>query len=88
MFQIRDEKHEDALAIRHVNDSAFGQSTEERIVEAIRLSCDRTISLVALSAERVIGHILLSPVSIHGSTGTLTGMGLAPMAVLPDYQNQ
>lgn len=88
VFQIRDEKPGDAEAVRHVNDAAFGQPIEGRIVDAIRLCGHRTISLVALSEGLVIGHLLLSPVSIRGSAKTVTGMGLGPMSVLPDYQNQ
>jgi len=44
------------------------------------------VSLVALSADRVVGHILFTPVTIETNEGPLVGSGLAPMAVLPEFQ--
>jgi putative acetyltransferase len=35
-----------------------------------------------------VGHILFSPVTLEGPKSTLKGMGLAPMAVLPEYQGR
>jgi putative acetyltransferase len=44
--------------------------------------------LVAARGERIVGHILFSPVKIEGDDSVVEGMGLAPMAVLPEYQRQ
>jgi putative acetyltransferase len=38
--------------------------------------------------DDVVGHILFSPVAIEGAGQRVLGMGLAPMAVLPDRQRQ
>ena len=38
--------------------------------------------------DGVVGHILFSPVVVEGASRRVVGMGLAPMAVLPDYQRQ
>lgn len=45
------------------------------------------ITLVAETGGSLVGHILLSPVTLPGDTG-LRIMGLAPMAVLPDFQRR
>lgn len=40
-------------------------------------------------SERVVGHILLSAIHIETDDGTnVPALALAPMAVLPEYQNQ
>jgi putative acetyltransferase len=38
--------------------------------------------------EAVVGHILFTPVVVESAGRRVVGMGLAPMAVLPDYQRQ
>ena len=84
MIQIREERSDDVAAIRDVNDRAFGQDQEGRIVDALRANGAAMLSLVATLDERVVGHIMYSPVRI----GDVTGAGLGPMAVLPEHQNQ
>ena len=81
-IEIREEGHADISAIRDVNRQAFGQDEEADIVDALRSHGAASLSLVATVNERVVGHIMFSPVEI----GELVGMGLAPMAVLPEYQ--
>ena len=96
MIQIRDEQPGDAEATRAVNDAAFGQPTEGAIVDALRASRDRLVSLVAVEGDAVVGHVLFSPVELKmnedGSDGAPPcpsgGMGLAPIAVLPAYQRR
>ena len=88
MIEIRRETPGDLDAIRTVNDLAFNQSTEGRIVDKIRDTCDDTLSLVATNSGNVIGHIFFSPASIKCNGKLIEGMGLAPMAVLPEFQNQ
>ena len=85
---LRKETKEDHDAVRIVNDRAFGQPEEARIVDALREACHETISLVAAIDEKIVGHIFFSPVTIDHRDGQVVGMGLAPMAVLPEYQNQ
>jgi putative acetyltransferase len=84
MIQIREERPDDAAAIREVNDRAFGQDQEGRIVDALRANGAATLSLVATLDDRIVGHIMYSPVIV----GDVTGAGLGPMAVLPEHQNQ
>jgi putative acetyltransferase len=47
-----------------------------------------TISLVAVQDGRIVGHIAFSPVTITSDTAPIDAIGLAPMAVLPEYQRR
>ncbi len=86
-IEIRSERPQDIAAIRHVNDRAFGQPQEGRIVDRLRRACDGLLSLVALADNRVVGHILFTPVTVEGPM-VVHGLGLAPMAVLPEFQHR
>jgi putative acetyltransferase len=85
---IRPEQPQDLADIRTVNERAFGQPQEANIVDKLRRSCEGLLSLVAAAEDRVVGHILFSPVVIESSGSMVHGMGLAPMAVLPEYQRK
>jgi putative acetyltransferase len=87
MTMIRAERPEDAAAIRRVNELAFGQPAEADLVERLRHACDAGLSLVA-DDDGIVGHILFTPVTVEGTAGGVVGMGLAPMAVLPDSQRR
>ena len=77
MIAVGDEQPGDLAAIRAVNDAAFDQPLEGRIVEALRAHGAVRQSLVAEVDGQVVGHILFSPVTSAGSEG----LGLGPMAV-------
>ncbi|HQO57694.1 MAG TPA: N-acetyltransferase [Candidatus Omnitrophota bacterium] len=83
---VRGEQAQDIAGIREVNQAAFGQAQEGRIVDVLRNNCRDILSLVAVLQGRVVGHILFSPVSLSTKERTVTGVGLAPMAVLPEFQ--
>jgi putative acetyltransferase len=84
MIEIRKEEPNDIPAIRRLNDAAFGQPQEGRIVDALRAGSATLLSLVAVIDGEVVGHVLYSPASI----GLLAGAALGPMAVRPDRQRQ
>lgn len=88
MIIIRPETSEDYLTVHRVNKLAFPGSNEADLVEALRKVAFPYISLVALVNAQVVGHIFFSPVSIESEKSTFTALGLAPMAVLPQYQRQ
>jgi putative acetyltransferase len=88
MVTIRKEQLDDIDAVHVVNERAFGQSTEAVIVDSIRAACPEAVSLVALDGNQVVGHILFSPVFASGEKGSVQGMGLGPMAVVPERQGQ
>ena len=87
MTTIRPERPEDSSLIRHVNELAFGQPAEADLVEKLRQACADALSLVAEDGA-IVGHILFTPVVVEDTARPLLGMGLAPMAVLPNRQRQ
>lgn len=87
-MEIRHERPQDISAIRKVNEAAFETGTESDLVDALRDKKAHVISMVAEKEDRIIGHILFSPVTLTAEGLEVTLLGLAPMAVLPEYQNQ
>ncbi|MFA5260987.1 MAG: N-acetyltransferase [Candidatus Omnitrophota bacterium] len=85
---VRGEQVQDISGIREVNQLAFGQEQEGRIVDVLRDSCRDILSLVAVYRDRIVGHVFFSPASISTKERMITGMGLAPMAVLPEFQRK
>lgn len=88
MIVIRQEQPQDLKTIREVNRRAFGQRQEADLVDKLRQNYHDLLSLVAVIQNEVVGHILFTPVTIESAARTVQGMGLAPMAVLPEYQRQ
>jgi len=81
---IRDERPEDAAAVRAIEVGAFGQPGEADLVDALRAE-PGVVSLVAESDGVLVGHLLLSPVTVEG-TSTWKALALGPMAVTPSQQ--
>jgi putative acetyltransferase len=89
VLTVRDEQPADLAAIRAVNDAAFDQPLEGRIVDALRAHGAARLSLVAEVEGRVVGHILFSPVvTAATSPGRVVPSGLGPMAVVPEQQRR
>ena len=88
MIVIRQEQSGDQPGIRQVNEQAFGQPQEADLVDKLRQNCPQVHSLVADSDGEIVGHILFSPVQIDNVNVKIEGMGLGPMAVLPNLQRQ
>lgn len=92
-YVVRSERPGDEGGVREVNRLAFGQPTEAALVDELRDACPECLSLVALDAgDAVVGHILFSPVEVLPADGAPApppvagGMGLGPLAVLPERQ--
>lgn len=71
-----------------MNEKAFNGPTEARLADLLREANKATISLVAMFNDRVVGHILFSPITIESNPKNVKGLGLAPLAVLPEYQRR
>ncbi len=86
---IRHENPADYDAIKQVNDLAFGQAGEGLLVEQLRMNSAfiPKLSLVAEVEGKVLGHILFYPLVIKGKAENFETLSLAPMSVLPEYQN-
>jgi putative acetyltransferase len=85
---IREEQPEDIEAIRYVNQTAFGQHQESRLVDTLRANGGILLSLVAIHSSRVVGYILYSPAIISSGSEIIYGSALGPVAVLPELQRQ
>ena len=84
---VRRERPADIAAVRRVNLAAFEGPAEAEIVDRVRRAGGAQLSLVAEVGGELVGHILFSEVTVGEGDGA-RGMGLAPMAVLPDHQNR
>ncbi|MAX25193.1 MAG: GNAT family N-acetyltransferase [Phycisphaeraceae bacterium] len=88
-LQIRLEQPGDVEAITHLNQLAFGRLDEAFLIAHLREHAQPFVSLVAENEDgQIVGHILFTPATIHMPTEDVQGMGLAPMAVHPDFQFQ
>lgn len=85
---IRSERIEDIQKIRSIHVEAFDTEAEADLVEALRNSGIPLISLVAEKDGELFGHILFSPVALEEGSSSISIAGLAPMAVLPAWQNE
>jgi len=86
--EIREDHPGDIEAIYEVNSVAFPTQAEADLVNALRSAGALLLSLVAVENGNVIGHIAFSPVEIRSEGGTVEAVGLAPLAVLPEYQQK
>jgi putative acetyltransferase len=85
---IRKERPGDIEQIRAVNIRAFSQTSEADVIDILRKACPEFVSMVAIKDDRLVGHILFTPAVIDAKEKCVVGMGLAPLAVLPDFQRQ
>jgi putative acetyltransferase len=88
-MNIRCETPLDYPAIAQVNTFAFEGDNEARLVEKIRLSPGYIpeLSMVAEVQDIVVAHILFSYIDLVGEE-KLQVLGLAPLAVLPQFQRR
>jgi putative acetyltransferase len=87
-MEIRAERPEDVEAVRKIEIAAFGRASEADLVDRLR-GVAFTFSFVAVDSQQIVGHIFFSPVAVEGECADdLLILGLAPVAVLPDYQQQ
>jgi putative acetyltransferase len=80
MITIRPETSKDIAAIRHLVEMAFGQTSEGRLVEALRQADPLIISLVAVEKEQIVGHIAFNAVFIESLHATANVVALVPLA--------
>jgi putative acetyltransferase len=88
---IRPETPSDYPAITEVNDLAFGQPAEGKLVENLRKNSKfiPELSLIAEVDGKIAGHILFFPVVIKlKNGGEKETMSLALVAVLSEFQRR
>ena len=85
---IREEQATDVAAIRRVILEAFKGSAEADLVDKLRANGKFELSLVAELDGHVVGHILFTEVSIEDADPCPGALGLAPLAVLSEFQRK
>ena len=94
-FIIRQERIADYKSVFQLLERAFendlhSDHSEQFLVERLRKSSSfiPELSLVAEIQGIVIGHILLTPIKIKDDQNEFESLALAPVSVLPEYQNK
>ena len=85
-LDIRQETRADIPGIRRVEQHAFRRPLEGDLVDLCRAHGQVSLSLVAVQDGIIAGHILFTPVTMEPPHAGLHGLGLGPIAVLPECQ--
>ncbi len=85
-IKVRPETPEDVPGIRLVNERAFPTPVEADLVDLCRQRGRISLSLAAVLDGQVVGHALFTPVTLDPPHPGWCGLGLGPIAVLPEYQ--
>jgi predicted N-acetyltransferase YhbS len=89
MPDIRSSQPSELAAIEAVHRAAFPTDVEARLVRLLIERGKDTVSLVAAQDGQIAGHVLFSSATIEADGQVAaTGLGLAPIAVLPAVQNR
>jgi len=93
IMEIRESTEADKAEIEDVHIQAFGENEGPEIAGLVSdLLEDETavplLSLVAVKNRKIVGHVLYTNAIITRPTATLSAQLLAPLAVLPEVQNQ
>ena len=84
---IQKEIPEQYQAVHEILITCFKRDAESKLVTALRKKGMVILSLVAVQNGNVAGHILFTPVTTSPFSN-IKGLGLAPLAVKPEYQKQ
>jgi putative acetyltransferase len=84
-MSIREERESDIERITYIHNQTFHKTEEGEIVLNLRKHNHLTISLVYEFENSIVGHIAYSPVYENNE---IIGLGLGPVAVLPEFQRQ
>jgi len=84
---IRPETPADHARVHEINKLAFETDSEALLVDGLRGEAKPLISLVAEINDEVVGHILFTAVAIGDTAASSATMGLAPLAVHPEFQD-
>jgi putative acetyltransferase len=82
---VRVESAADVEPIRALLSGSFPTAGEAGLVDALRDAGRLVLSLVAVEHGEVVGHAGFSPITLDG---TPSGLGLAPVAVRPEWRRR
>lgn len=88
-MKIRPCEPEDYTGVDTLLQTAFPEPGEARLVVALRAADADTLELVAELDDKIVGVTMFSPAMARLDDGSeRPGLGLGPVAVLPDYHNR
>ncbi|UUV99502.1 GNAT family N-acetyltransferase [Vagococcus luciliae] len=89
-IQTEDYKLVEEVIIKAFEQSDHGHNGEATLVETIRElpTYNQELEIVALIDNGIVGHGVLSEAVVKNDINALKGLVLAPLSVVPDYQNQ
>jgi len=82
---IRHETPDDYDAITRVNDLAFGETAQSKIISGLRENGEALWSKVLVNDDEIIGHLMFYNVLLDGSPIVA---GLGPISILPTHQRR
>jgi putative acetyltransferase len=82
------EASDDRAGIRRVEERAFGQAIEAKLVEQLIADEDAVLELVAERDGSIVGHVLFSRLAVEAAAVRFDAVALAPLAVDPDFHSQ
>jgi putative acetyltransferase len=88
LITIRAETASDYDAVYRVEEAAFEEDFEARLVNALRGSKSEILSLIAEDEGEVVGHILFTHMTIESDKGIFGAVHLGPLAVSPSHQRR
>jgi len=83
---LRTERPGDMLPVYELVSAAFGRPDEAELVNRLRECGAAVVTMVEEEEYEFMGHLMLSPITIEGQEGPW--LGLAPVAVHPDWQGR
>ncbi|MFH1982916.1 MAG: N-acetyltransferase [Pseudomonadota bacterium] len=89
-MKIRKASDSDLTDVLFVEKTAFGYDKEANLVKDLLSdpSAKPTFSFLAFSDDRAVGHVLFTSATLDGAKPGATISLLAPLAVIPEFQNQ
>lgn len=87
MILIRSETEGDEHSIEKILLTAFDGPDEARAVDLLRKAGAVSFSLVGEVDGDIVAHILFSPTEFEPPQPGFSALGLAPLAVMPEFQN-
>lgn len=87
-YSIRAEDPGDAAGVRRVLEAAFPTAAEADLVAALWRNGGVHSAFVAEVDGRVVGHVLYSPMELEVMPDGTKFLGLAPLAVHPEWQKR
>ena len=89
-IQLKETCIKDMNEILQVEKHAFGGDEEAQLTSELLIdtSAKPLLSLLAFDKEKAVGHILFTRAYIHSKSNQTLIHILAPLAVIPEYQNQ